>query len=138
VKSILRHMRNPKPFLLLALIIAYSSASRGQSGMASSSAGANISNTHLPITASGFVQTGTIVFEDVTMKAGLDAWRHQAGTAEKRFIVEAKGPGVCLFDYDNDGWLDIYLVNGATFRMRHSFTTTTTARLLRWRNLLAP
>lgn len=29
-------------------------------------------------------------------------------------IVEAKGSGVCLIDFDNDGWLDIYLVNGST------------------------
>lgn len=30
-------------------------------------------------------------------------------------ILEAKGPGVCLLDYDRDGWLDIYLVNGSTY-----------------------
>ena len=42
-------------------------------------------------------------------------WHHQAGTPEKRLILEAKGPGVCLIDYDNDGWLDIYLVNGSTY-----------------------
>ena len=37
------------------------------------------------------------------------------GTPEKKFIIEANGSGVCLLDYDNDGWLDIYLVNGSTY-----------------------
>ena len=30
----------------------------------------------------------------------------------KRYIIEAKGSGLAFFDYDNDGWLDIYLTNG--------------------------
>ena len=76
---------------------------------------AQFDSQHRPITAGGFVKTGPIVFENVAGPAGLTAWHHQAGTAEKRLILEAKGPGVCLLDYDNDGWLDIYLVNGSTY-----------------------
>jgi hypothetical protein len=34
---------------------------------------------------------------------------------EKKLILETNGSGVGLIDYDNDGWLDIYLVNGSTF-----------------------
>jgi hypothetical protein len=67
-----------------------------------------------PITAGAIVASGPIVFRNVAEQAGLTAWRHQAGTPEKRFILEAKGPGVALLDYDNDGWLDIYFVNGST------------------------
>ena len=37
------------------------------------------------------------------------------GGPEKTFILESNGSGVALLDYDNDGWLDIYLVNGSTF-----------------------
>ena len=70
---------------------------------------------HRPITAGGFVKTGPIVFQNVAEQAGLTKWKHKAGTLEKKFILEAKGPGVALLDYDNDGWLDIYLVNGSTF-----------------------
>jgi len=55
------------------------------------------------------------VFEDVTEKAGLSGWTHKMGVPEKKFIVETNGSGVGLIDYDNDGWLDIYLVNGSTF-----------------------
>jgi hypothetical protein len=68
-----------------------------------------------PITAGGFVDQGPAIFEDITKQAGLSGWRHKMGAPEKNFIVETNGSGVCLLDYDNDGWLDIYLVNGATF-----------------------
>ncbi|HEY1985962.1 MAG TPA: CRTAC1 family protein [Terracidiphilus sp.] len=70
---------------------------------------------HRPITAGGFVKTGPIVFEDATEKSGLAKWTHRMGTPSKTYIVETKGSGVALLDYDNDGWLDIYLVNGSTF-----------------------
>jgi hypothetical protein len=68
-----------------------------------------------PITAGGFVDQGPVVFEDITKQAGLSGWQHKMGSSEKAFIVETNGSGVCLIDYDNDGWLDIYLVNGSTF-----------------------
>ena len=68
-----------------------------------------------PITAGGFVDSGPVIFQDVTKQAGLSGWRHKMGTPEKKFILETNGSGVCLIDYDNDGWLDIYMVNGSTF-----------------------
>jgi hypothetical protein len=68
-----------------------------------------------PITAGGFVDSGPVVFQDIAKAAGLSGWTHKMGAPEKNFIVETNGSGVCLIDYDNDGWLDIYLVNGATF-----------------------
>jgi hypothetical protein len=68
-----------------------------------------------PITAGGFVESGPIVFQEVAQKAGLTSWRHVMGTEETRFILETVGSGVALLDYDNDGWLDIYLVNGSTY-----------------------
>ena len=67
-----------------------------------------------PITAGGFVKTGPVVFQDIAAKAGLTTFHHQVGTAEKSYIIETLGSGVALLDYDNDGWLDIYLVNGST------------------------
>ena len=76
---------------------------------------AEFDSQHRPITAGGFVKTGPIIFQDVATSAGLTRWHHTAGTKEKRLLLEAKGPGVCLLDYDNDGWLDIYLVNGSTY-----------------------
>ncbi len=69
---------------------------------------------HRPITEGGFVKTGPIIFEDISEKAGLTKWTHKMGTPEKNYIIETKGSGVGLIDYDNDGWLDIYIVNGST------------------------
>jgi hypothetical protein len=68
-----------------------------------------------PITAGGFVKTGPVVFQDISKKAGLAVWQHKMGTPQKPFILETIGSGVALLDYDNDGWLDIYLVNGSTY-----------------------
>jgi len=68
-----------------------------------------------PITAGGFVDKGPVVFEDVTKAAGLSGWSHKMGVPQKQFIVETNGSGVALIDYDNSGWLSIYLVNGSTF-----------------------
>ncbi len=85
---------------------------------AMSSGGAHaavLDNEKRPITAGGFVDSGPVVFEDVAEKAGLTAWRHVMGTDELRFIIETIGSGVAIIDYDNDGWPDIYLVNGSTY-----------------------
>ena len=57
-----------------------------------------------------------VTFTDVTSAAGLLHARNTCGNAtNKQFLLEEMGCGVALFDYDNDGWLDIFLVNGATF-----------------------
>ena len=68
-----------------------------------------------PITAGGFLDSGPFVFEDVSKVSGLDRWQHVMGTLQKKYILETDGSGVGLIDYDNDGWLDIYLVNGSTY-----------------------
>lgn len=91
-----------------------------QGGMNGGSANAGVhkaiyDSKHRPITAGGFVKNGPIVFRDATRKAGLSGWKHRMGTPEKKFIIEVTGSGVALIDYDNDGWLDIYLVNGSTY-----------------------
>src|SRR5712692_10490239 len=68
-----------------------------------------------PITAGGFVDGAPVVFEDVTQRSGLGAFRNRTGTPEKNYILELATGGVALFDYDGDGWLDVYLVNGSTY-----------------------
>ena len=76
---------------------------------------AQFDSAHRPITAGGFVKTGPVIFIDDAERAGLTTWHHTAGTPEKHFILEANAAGVALLDYDNDGWLDIYMVNGSTY-----------------------
>ena len=73
-----------------------------------------LDDQHRVITAGGFVKTGPVIFEDISEKAGLTRWTYKMGTPAKDYIIETKGSGVGLIDYDNDGWLDIYIVNGST------------------------
>jgi enediyne biosynthesis protein E4 len=68
-----------------------------------------------PVTADDFVDSGPVVFVDGTKAAGLSGWQHVMGAADKGLIIDTNGSGVGLIDYDNDGWLDIYLLNGSTF-----------------------
>ena len=51
-------------------------------------------------------------FTDATAIAGID-FQMRSGGQVKNYIVESKGGGGAFFDYDSDGWLDIYLVNGS-------------------------
>jgi hypothetical protein len=55
------------------------------------------------------------VFEDVTAHTALAAFRHHAGSPVKDYITDTPSGGVAVFDYDNDGRPDIYLLNGSTF-----------------------
>jgi hypothetical protein len=88
-----------------------------------------LDSEHRPITAGGFVKTGPILFEDIAQRAGLTSWTHIMGTPEKNYIIETNGSGVGLLDYDNDGWLDIYLVNGSTYDALSGKTTPPHAAL---------
>ena len=51
-------------------------------------------------------------FTDVAQKVGLTAPVIFGGESTKKYIIETTGTGVAIFDYDNDGWPDIFVVNG--------------------------
>src|SRR6202051_2390327 len=51
-------------------------------------------------------------FTDVAEKTGLTMQEIFGGIEAKKYIIETTGTGVAIFDYDNDGWPDIFLVNG--------------------------
>src|SRR5438874_3450637 len=53
-------------------------------------------------------------FEDVADKAGLTMMNVFGGVDTKKYIIETTGTGVAIFDYDNDEWPDIFIVNGTT------------------------
>ena len=60
------------------------------------------------------VKPGEVHFEDIASQAGLNALNIYGGDNHKEFIIETTGNGVVIFDYDNDGWPDIFLVIGTT------------------------
>ena len=51
-------------------------------------------------------------FADITKKSGVN-FQYQSSHTSRKYLIETMGAGVALFDYDNDGRLDIFLVNGA-------------------------
>ena len=53
----------------------------------------------------------TITFRDITQKAGIH-FTHNNAAFGKKYLPETMGPGVAFIDYDNDGWQDIFIVNG--------------------------
>jgi hypothetical protein len=61
----------------------------------------------------------TVSFADVTRAAGID-FHLTCGTLDKRYIMDSMCGGVAVFDYDNDGWMDIYFVDGSTIEDVHS------------------
>jgi enediyne biosynthesis protein E4 len=56
-------------------------------------------------------ETSSIQFREVTQQAGIH-FVHNNGAFGKKYLPETMGPGVAYIDYDNDGWPDIFLVNG--------------------------
>jgi hypothetical protein len=69
---------------------------------------------HTPTpTAEKAPAAGPVSFTDTTRAAGID-FHLTCGGPEKRYIMESMCGGIAVFDYDNDGWMDIFLVNGST------------------------
>jgi enediyne biosynthesis protein E4 len=54
--------------------------------------------------------SGPVEFVDVTSQAGIH-FKHNTGAFGKKYLPETMGSGVCIIDYDNDGWPDIFFVN---------------------------
>src|SRR3974390_3791420 len=63
-------------------------------------------NSPVPVQVENFI--------DLAEKAGLTAQNIFGGLDTKKYIIETTGTGVAIFDYDNDGWPDIFVVNGTT------------------------
>jgi enediyne biosynthesis protein E4 len=80
-------------------------------------AAARLAALFVVVTAS-FAETGKTPpktnFVDRAEKAGLTMTQVFGGKDTKKYIIETTGTGVAIFDYDNDGWPDIFLVNGTT------------------------
>jgi hypothetical protein len=73
----------------------------------------------IPLAAFAGTIPSPVTFTDVADESGLGKAINISGPAEdKQLLLEEMGCGVALFDYDNDGWLDIFLVNGSG---RHNY-----------------
>ncbi len=87
--------------------LPYSIAEAAIAGPASSSSAAKPAPADTTTSTTG----ERIRFEDITRAAGI-RFVHNSGAFGKKYLPETMGPGVGFIDYDNDGWQDIFLVNG--------------------------
>ena len=82
-------------------------------GLAAHSQSAAQTSQQVPVAKSA-VTSVLADFSDIAEKAGLTAVNVFGGVDTKKYIIETTGTGVAIFDYDNDGWPDIFIVNGTT------------------------
>src|SRR5207244_6753010 len=54
-----------------------------------------------------------VSFVNVATESGLNAKTVFGGEHKNKYLLETTGCGVAFYDYDNDGWLDIFVVNGS-------------------------
>jgi hypothetical protein len=108
----------PSCLLLLALAVAGCHTNSGppaseqpQAASATRSNSAAMEPAALPAAAPAR-PSGPITFSDVTAQAGIH-FRHNNGAFGKKYLPETMGSGVCVLDYDNDGWPDLFFVNSA-------------------------
>ena len=80
---------------------------------ARTSVGASLENPRATALASARpAQDLGVTFVDVARESGLNAKTIYGGEHKNKYLLETTGCGVAFYDYDNDGWLDIFLVNG--------------------------
>ncbi|HKG23654.1 MAG TPA: CRTAC1 family protein [Blastocatellia bacterium] len=72
-----------------------------------------------------------VTFEEVPAKTSGITWVHNNAHSPERFLPETVGAGCAFFDYDNDGWMDIYLVNSGASDF---FTPSTPLKNALYRN----
>src|SRR5260370_12378147 len=51
------------------------------------------------------------LFEEIAPETSGIGWVHDNAASAEHYLPETMGPGCAFLDYDNDGWMDIYLVN---------------------------
>src|SRR5262249_41021812 len=59
------------------------------------------------------IKPGAVHFVDIAARSGLTALNVSGSDTHKEFIIETTGNGAIIFDYDNDGWPDVFLPNGS-------------------------
>jgi len=101
--------------LCLALFPITIAGCKSKSDAPTQTASTEASKPAQPTSASGSSSTpsrptGPITFTDVTAQAGIH-FKHNSGAFGEKYLPETMGSGVCVIDYDNDGWQDILFVN---------------------------
>jgi hypothetical protein len=112
-----RRPRRPLALTLLAALTLFQISSHARQQKPQGGMGVNVGSTAVTgarRTAGITDPKAPVVFEDVTARTVLAQFRHSSGSRQKDYIVETVSGGVAVFDYDNDGLPDIYLLNGSS------------------------
>src|SRR5882757_7147653 len=87
-------------FTRLSGWVAASPASAGRSSVVQSS-----------LARSSVAPVPLVPFEEVPLSLSGITWAHSSGKSSSKYLPETTGAGCAFLDYDNDGWMDLYLVN---------------------------
>src|SRR2546430_17353172 len=79
----------------------------------------------VPLLLGAALAPSTVTFRDVAGRAGITPVIVSGGP-KKNYVLEVNGSGAWWLDYDGDGWMDLYLVNGATLDQLQGETTPQT------------
>src|SRR6202167_2817358 len=101
-------------FIFIVFIFVFVIATSGQIQKPSASTGASAKKTPTSPYPASELHAGPAWFVDVGPQAGLRMENVNGGVETKQYIIETTGSGVAIIDYVNDGWPDIFLVNGTT------------------------
>src|SRR5258708_37556681 len=71
----------------------------------------------VPILLAAEWAPGLVTFKDASGRAGIGSVIVSGGP-NKNYVLEVNGSGVCWIDYDNDGWMDLYLAHSTTVASR--------------------
>ena len=64
--------------------------------------------------AAALATSGTVTFREADPAQSGVTWVHDNAMSDHRYLPETEPPGVAIFDYDNDGWMDLFMVNSGT------------------------
>src|SRR4029450_4194815 len=67
------------------------------------------------------------IFREVPRSESKVIWVHENGRSDRRYLPETIGPGIGIFDYNNDGWMDILFVNSGESVFFHPTTVLRSA-----------
>ena len=68
----------------------------------------------------GSLRAASPLFEEIPSSVSGITWVHDNAMSPDRFLPETMGPGVAFVDYDNDGWMDLFMVNSGASRFLHA------------------
>jgi hypothetical protein len=114
----LRQQRRLQSVLLIALLLSIAGCRQKQDHSTDAVDRAPVPSSTAQSTAAPSSEpvatrvSGPVHFTDVTDAAGIH-FRHNSGAFGKKYLPETMGSGVCVLDYDADGWQDILFVNSA-------------------------